>query len=209
MTGTVFDVNNSPLPNLTIELHSGVGDYQTVTDAGGNFTFAQVLPGTATLEAYDSVSQSGAGAQLQVVPNQTTNQNLNLVQGTGSVTGTVTEFGFPIAGVHVVVVAANGRLETTTAADGTYSASPVSIGPVDVQASLNNLGGDTKGFLALPGTVVTIDVPIQSVGSWNLLPTCPSKDDRQECEAVLDFGLPIKTAHSVNTFNLSTERSAF
>jgi hypothetical protein len=169
VSGTVFNMNGVPFPNLAVDLHNNAGDYTTTTDVGGNFSFFQVLPGSATLETYDPTSQSGAAAQLSVLSNQTVSQNLTLVQGTGTVTGTVTEFGTPVSGAQVTITTATGgTISTTTAADGTYSATSVPVGPVSVKAQFFALTGQVSSFLPLPGSVLTVNVPVQAPSSWNL-----------------------------------------
>ncbi len=172
VSGIVFDINGVPFPNLPVALYNNAGDYQTTTDVGGNFGFVQVLAGSATLEAYDPASQSGGAAQVTVLSNQAITQNLNLVQGTGTVSGTVTEFGSPISGAQVTLTTAtNSIINTTTASDGTYSVTAVPVGPVTVLAQGSfGAAGETQSFLALPGSVLTVNVTIQSSGSWNLPP---------------------------------------
>jgi large repetitive protein len=175
VSGTVFDVNGVPFPNLSVQLFNSSGEYQTSTDVGGNFSFVQVLPGAATVEAYDPVSQGGAGSQVTVASNQTTTQNLRLVQGSGTVTGTITEFGTPVNGAQITVTTAtNNTIMTTSAPDGTYTVTPIPIGPVTVQATAGfGASGRVTSFLSLPGTVLTINVPVQNQGSWNLPPWVP------------------------------------
>ncbi len=176
VSGTVFDINSNPFPNLPVTLNNGSGDYQTTTDGGGNFSFFQVLPGAANLEAYDPLSQSGAGVQVTVVSNQTVTQNLSLVQGTGSLNGTVTNFGAPVSGAQVTVfTATNTQLSTTTGADGTYSISPIPVGPITVSATSFSASGSNTGFLALPGSTATVNVAIQANTSRNLLPRRPAR----------------------------------
>lgn len=176
VSGTVFDINGVPFPGLTVELYNTSGEYQTVTDVGGNYTFLQVLPGSATVDAYDPASQGGAGAPVTVVSNQTTTQNLTLVQGTGTVSGTVTNFGTPVPGVQITITtAANGTLTTTTASDGTYSVTAVPVGPLTVAAVAGSATGQTSSFLALPGTIQTVDVQIQAPNSRNRPPAKPDR----------------------------------
>jgi len=189
VSGAVFSVSGTPFPGLSVQLQNNGGDYLTTTDSSGNFSFTDVIPGTATLEAYDPISQSGAGVQITVVPNQTVNQNLNLVQGTGTVSGVITESGAPAAGVQVTVttgnlgggtaavVSRNALVATasssgtivTTGSDGSYTVSGVSVGPVTVSATDTTTGatGQAQGFLALPGTTTTINFAIQTNTSWN------------------------------------------
>jgi hypothetical protein len=172
VSGIVFDINGVPFPNLPVQLYNNGGDYQTITDVGGNFSFLQVLSGPATLEAYDPTSQSGGAAQVTVPSNQAITQNLTLVQGTGTVSGTVTQLGSPFPGAQVTVTTAtNNTITTTTASDGTYSVAAVPVGPVTVVAQGTfGASGETQSFLALPGSVLTVNVAIQSNGSWNLPP---------------------------------------
>ena len=50
LAGTVRDASGGPLPGVTITL-SGVERRTTVTDARGEFTFANLLPGAYQLRA--------------------------------------------------------------------------------------------------------------------------------------------------------------
>ena len=171
VTGIVYGLDGSPMPNFAVQLETAGGDYRTTTDAGGNFDFVVVNAGTGLLGAYDPVTQSGAGAAVNVTANQATNQNLTLVQGTGSVTGTVTTFGSPVAGIPVRVTAVNGATtSTTTDANGNYFVTSVPVGPITVVASGGGLSGQGQNFLALAGTTVTINVSVQNQGSWNVPP---------------------------------------
>ena len=174
VSGTVFGVTGAAFPNLTVQLQVSTGDYQTTTDANGNFSFPQVIPGSVQLVAYDPASQSGAGVQVNVVAGQTASQNLNLVQGVGTVAGTVTNFGVPVSGAQVVV---SGGGTTTTAVDGSYSVTGVPIGPVTVSATAETgATGQSQGFVALPGTITTINVSVQSsTNSRNLGPRPPDR----------------------------------
>ena len=175
VSGTVFGVTGAPFPNLTVQLQTSGGDYQTTTDSGGNFSFTQVAAASDQLVAYDPASQSGAGAQVNVVANQTVSQNLSLVQGVGTVAGTVTYFGAPVSGAQVMVIGSSGTVSTTTVSDGSYSVPGVAVGPVTVSASeqSNGANGQTQGFVALPGTTATINVSVQTSGSRNIEPNKP------------------------------------
>lgn len=203
VSGVVYSVAGTPFPNLPVQLQSPEGDIQTVTDSGGNYSFTDIPAGAATVEAYDPLSQSGAGIQVTVPPNQTVTQNLNLVQGTGTVAGVVTEFGVPAPGAQVIVSTGTGgggggggsgggggatdrvgagshllandsSFMVTTGPDGSYSVSGVSVGPVTVSASDPAGIGHATGFLPLPGTTVTINVALQGFGSQNYGPRLPS-----------------------------------
>ena len=195
VSGTVFNVSGMAFPNLPVQLETSAGDYQTTTDAGGNFTFPQAIPGMAVLTAYDPVSQSGAGVPVTVVGNQTVSQNLTLVQGTGTVSGTVTTFGNLVSGAQVTVTDTNGvKVNTTTAGDGTYSVTSIPVGPVTVKVinPATGANGQNTGFLALPGTVTTIDVSIQTSGSRNLAPPRPEpRPTHNPTTVALRKGMPL------------------
>jgi len=162
VNGTVSGLNNQPVTDLAIALHSVAGNYQTTTDGAGNFTFFEIPAGTAHLEAFDQNTQSGAGVTMTVPAGTNVTQNLALKQGTGTVTGTVTDFrGTAVGGVLMVVTATNGKFQVTTAADGTYSVPGIAIGPVHVEATNGTVGIDCNvedGFMDLPGATVTIDI---------------------------------------------------
>jgi hypothetical protein len=170
VTGIVYGLSGNPMPNFAVQLQTADGDYQTITDAGGNFDFTIVNIGPGVLGAYDPLTQSGAGASVTVVANQATSQNLTLVQGTGSVSGLVTQFGVAVPGVQVSVTASNGvTTNVTTDVNGVYSLTGVPVGPINVQV-VGALSGQAQGFLALPGSSVTINIGVQPAGSWNLRP---------------------------------------
>jgi len=197
VSGIVYSVSGTPFPNITVELDTNAGYYQTIADSSGHFSFTDVLPGPGTLEAYDVSSQSGAGVQIALLPNQTITQNLNLVQGTGTVAGVVTESGNAVAGARVTVstgtctgggggggtasiyrmsatMTPGGSFSTSTTAgaDGSYSVAGVPIGPINVCATDPNTGaaGVNTGFVPLPGSPTTVNVSIQVSGSWNFGP---------------------------------------
>jgi hypothetical protein len=213
VSGIVYSINNTPFPNLPVQLQTASGELQTVTDAGGNFSFTNAPAGAATVEAYDPVSQSGAGVQVTVLPNQTISQNLTLVQGTGTVAGVVTEFGAPVSGAQVTVTSGSGGggteadtrsggihsdisgggITVSTGPDGSYSVPGLSVGPVTVIAIAPSGGasGQAQGFVSLPGTTTTINVAVQSHGSRNFGPNEPwssAGDEEVRVAEVLDYG---------------------
>ena len=216
VSGVVYSIDGTPFPNLTVELDTAAGDYGTVSDAGGNFSFADVVTGAAVVASYDPTSQSGAAVPITVLPNQTVMQNLNLVQGTGTVAGVVTESGTPVAGVQVTVtsnsggggggsladVRRNGRAgpdvsggsgsgtTVTTAADGSYSVSGLPIGLVTVYAfdPSNAARGSAQGYISLPGSTTIINVAAQVYSSRNIGPTPDtSGDDMASIFRILNF----------------------
>ena len=65
-----------------------------------------------------------------------------------------------------------GGITVTTGANGTYSAVGVPVGPVTVRSFDPTTGsnGQNTGFVALPGTTVTVNVVVQGSGSWNFGP---------------------------------------
>lgn len=160
VTGTVFGTNALPFPGLSIELQTSRGTYATVTDGSGNFDFVEVVPGRAQIEAYDPNTQAGAAANINVIAGQNLNQNLTLLQGSGSVTGTVRDFtGTLIVNAFISVVDVNNSEHaTTTGPDGTYSVSGIPIGPVTVTATGSGSRGVSQGFMDLPGGLAEVDV---------------------------------------------------
>jgi hypothetical protein len=162
VTGTVFDGSGSPVAGVQVQLRHSVAQYGSSTDSSGNFDFIEILAGPATLEAFDPVSQGGASAKITVVAGQNTSQNLTLVHGTGTLTGTVRDItGAAVAGASVKVIDANNNPTLlTTAADGTYTLTGVVIGPVDVEAANNSTSGTNHGFIDLPGGTTVVDVSL-------------------------------------------------
>jgi hypothetical protein len=81
ITGQVTAIDGSPVANATVTLSSPAVGFQrwTVTDAGGNYTFAHVPVGTATVQATftDTQPRSPLATVTLTVDGQTVTVNLS------------------------------------------------------------------------------------------------------------------------------------
>ncbi len=130
VTGTVTDAEDgSAMGGATVT----DGARTTTTDAAGEYTIADVPPGTYGVTASKSGYQSSS-VTVTVVSggNAVANFSLNEVVTTGSITGTVTdaENGSAIAGATVT----DGTRTTTTDAAGGYTIADVPPGTYGVTA---------------------------------------------------------------------------
>jgi hypothetical protein len=137
----------------------------TSTNTGGSYTFTDVPSGTAVVEAVHQPTNTAASAAIEIVPDATVTQDLNLAVG-GTVTGLVTNGGSPVSGALMTLTAANGDTTTTTGADGRYTFVQVPPGNVSVRAfsSALNLNGFASGSFGLSGQTLTLNISLLSSG---------------------------------------------
>jgi hypothetical protein len=139
ISGTIRDaVSHLTLPGLWVSIyHARTGENVSLraqTDANGQYTTAGLPPGYYRIYVsgtgdyistnYNNAFLSSAATPVAVtVGNTTTNKDIDLTSGAGTITGYVRDAGSqPVAGM---IVAALNHLEqvksTTTAYDGSYS----------------------------------------------------------------------------------------
>ncbi len=139
----------------------GYGFYR-LTDAEGRFAFSRVPPGEFTVEAEDQSTSEKGKAVSNLVPNGTENVVI-LLNGTGSVVGTVTRpGGEPISGALITA----GRSFAYTDATGSYRLEGVSLGLVPVLA--RDALGRTASLsvsLTFAGQEVRADMELTPLGS--------------------------------------------
>ncbi len=146
--GTVTDAaGNQPLEGVTITV-TGSFSGSAATDAAGNYTVSDVLPGSATITAskagYDISSGTvivAAGSVSYFSPKLTANQ-----PATGTIKGAVTDAanGQPISGAEITVTGAF-NINTVTGVDGSFVITGVTPGIVTITAAMT-------GYYAVSGT---------------------------------------------------------
>ncbi|MET0928021.1 MAG: carboxypeptidase regulatory-like domain-containing protein [Aeromicrobium sp.] len=140
VSGTVSDADG-PVAGVTVELADGAQTYRAVTAANGTYELPGVPAGTYAL----TVPSPPAGYQrpaptatVVVAGADRPNQDILLtrVPATGSVAGTVTLDGAPLAGVDVAVRPTGGTGGTgttvTTDAEGTYGLGGLAPGTYEI-----------------------------------------------------------------------------
>lgn len=185
VSGTVSDVDG-PLAGVTVELTDGVQTYRAVTAADGTYELPGVTAGTYSL----TVPSPPAGyerpaptATVVVAGADRPNQDILLtrVPATGSVAGTVTLDGAPLAGVDVTIRPTGGTGTTvTTDAEGTYGLGGLTPGTYEIVVTPppGTTGGSTLAVTVPAGGAVIVaqDFALTSVVT-PVPPADPDPDD--------------------------------
>jgi large repetitive protein len=148
--------SGGPINNATVQLlnNSGTLVDSTVTNAGGNYSFFNVIPGIYNV----SVMASGFQSQLKSVttePNQASVVNFTLVANPGSISGTVrdTTDNTPIPIANVELLDTNGIpiANTTTNGSGQYSFDNLAPGNYQVRSFATNYSTTTVSAAVTAG----------------------------------------------------------
>lgn len=172
VTGTVSRTGGSPAINIPVQLHGKNPDGSDLsrsvpTDTAGHYTFTDVPVVPVVIETFDSNTDTAASAQLTIVADQLTNQDLVLVAG-ATVTGTViNQLNQPAPGVQVTLVGNNGTLTATTDSSGVYLINHVAPGNFSVQAQdpVSGLAGRGGGTINFAGQIVNLNIQLVPFGS--------------------------------------------
>ncbi len=151
IAGTVRRSDGTPVAYASVQVSASTGSQWTMTAADGSYTVAGLFPGTYTIGAI----VSGSTLYSPGVRNQTNATKVVLVGGTsrtgididepnGSIAGTVTVDGQPVAGAtvyaHPGTAGDSYVAQTTTALDGTYRLTGFEAGDYRVSTFRSGLG---------------------------------------------------------------------
>jgi len=162
IAGAVTDAaTGSPIAGATVVVMPGGASVTTAFDGTYNVTVAPgMYNATASKALYVSQSQA-----LSVTSNATTSANFPLSPAPGWIAGTVTDAttGFPLAGV--LVTAAPGGANATTALDGTYN---VSVAPdtYTVTASKPTYAPSSRSAVVASNATTTVDFQLAPAPGW-------------------------------------------
>lgn len=138
VSGTVTGPDG-PLAGVTVELTGGGQTFRAVTGADGTYELARIPAGSYVLTVpsppagYEPATTAPVVVATSDVPGQ--DIALTRVPATGSVAGTVTLDGVPLAGVDVTIRPPGGTGSTvTTGADGTYGLGDLAPGTYEIVA---------------------------------------------------------------------------
>ena len=183
VSGRVLADDGAPVPGATVTLTpvgggaprtavtSSTGGYliddvgwDTADDEPQDYTFAlSDLPdGYATAEVPDGIT-------VAVDQEEPSAGNNFVVRAPASVSGTVTVGGEPVAGVVVTLTGPDGRVGTTTAADGTYVFDGVLPGDHTVRVTppdgYRAVGPDTRDVTVEAENLADVDFTLSRPGS--------------------------------------------
>ncbi|RLQ93334.1 carboxypeptidase regulatory-like domain-containing protein [Falsibacillus albus] len=161
VTGKVLDqASGLPLSGANVELLQGVTVIATTTsDTSGIYSFTSIAPGSYNVRA-SNANYSNNTVSITVVSGQATNQNILLTPLPGTIQGTVMDNGsIPIAGAQVNLLNAAGVLvlQSTTAANGTYSFSNLTPQNYTVTVSQTSYQSQQKSVIVDPNETETVD----------------------------------------------------
>jgi hypothetical protein len=172
VTGQVLPaVAGNPVPICSVNISvGGGGTLTTTTDSQGNFSFAHVLAGNATITAQALGGIDEGTTQVTVPANSTLNVTVKL-NGIGAIAGLAEDSsGNPTAGT--ILLTGTGTFPyyftLTAAADGTFSVPQVLAGPFTAKLSAN-IGGFTLYGTATgnvtPNQTTNFTVQVQPSGT--------------------------------------------
>jgi protocatechuate 3,4-dioxygenase beta subunit len=167
ISGLVKDAVGNLLIGESVQLHTASTSATTQSDTSGRYTFVDVPIGTATVEVFDTASNTAATASVNVLQGIVAVQDLMLVNG-GTVSGLVTnQLGQPVAGVNVQLIGPSNTLTATTKSDGTYSFTGVSPSTFTLLARdpASGLQAIALSGIGFSGQAVTVNLPLIPSGS--------------------------------------------
>jgi Carboxypeptidase regulatory-like domain/Bacterial TSP3 repeat len=174
VTGTILTAGGAAAANVAVSLQGstsfGFFERDMRTDASGNFTFFDIPAGLFTLRAFEPNTGAPTSAQLTVVQDQTTTQNLTLI-GLGTVQVQVNFASGSAAGNSQVDIFETSRgffaFAGFTDASGRMTIANVPVGTFTVRGHHPSNGGifsDVNGAISTDGQVVPITVTLPGTG---------------------------------------------
>jgi hypothetical protein len=134
------------------------------TDAQGGFAFADLTAGELRLQTFDQGALSQGQARLVLAADASTETNVLLSGGLGTVNGIVLDAAQqPVAGARV----GGGLSLTTTDSEGKFTLTDVPVGKYPIVAVSDALGsrGQVTVDIVQPGQVVNAAITLAAVGT--------------------------------------------
>lgn len=203
LDGTVTS-GGSPIANATVTLSNNIGQEiaSTTTDAAGAYTLTNLQPGhyvmTVTADGYQSQSIG-----KDVISNNTSTENFALSPNPGTVEGTVTSGGVPLANATVDIIGSTGLVvaSATTDALGQCVINRLAPGTYRFRAKANLYQTFNVGFSVAAGQTVEVDV--------DLLPNPGSLEgrvrDEDSNEDIEGANIKITNAFGLTIANATTD----
>ena len=177
ITGVVTD-GTDPIPNATVKLFDSTGTpfQHTLTDAAGQYTLNDVIPGSYTISAVAEGYLLSAPVGVAVNTGDTTQVNLTCTAeatlALGAIAGlvTVTGTGVPLAGAKVTLTNALREVVATTytVADGEFVFYDVADGVYTMTVSAD-------GYLTAGPVLATVAVSPTARRLGMITPWAPAR----------------------------------
>jgi len=170
ISGTVRDSALSPISGATVHVTLGASDWTAVSAANGSYSVVAQVPaggGPWTLSTYATATGYTADSPYSVTGSlnaTTSNQNHTLSANPGTINGTVTSGGSPVAGATVTW--SLGGTPATTDAFGNYSITSAVSGTGVVTASKTGYStGTSNQTLPAGGTLNNVNISLTQAGA--------------------------------------------
>ena len=207
VNGTVSVSDGSSLANIAVTLtgttSSGTQTLNTSTNATGQFTFNNVVPGAIVVHAVNYEGLQGTTSGSLPLAGQTITLNINLLAA-GNLQGTVFygDGTTPAPGIHLALNPAplTGSVSTLSDSSGHYSYSNVAVGGFTVYASdiTNGDLGQASSQIQTIGQLRTINVNLNGFGTLVVTVKNPSGN------TVAGAGVSLTTNNTGNHYNGTT-----
>jgi hypothetical protein len=139
------------------------GSFVATTDAGGNYTIADVPPGTYTVIAAKTGYEEGTGSvTVTAGATATVNIALSAQPTTGTIAGTVMEAATQVGLTGVTVMTDVGDYRATTDASGNYAIANVAPGAYTVAASKAGYEDGTDFVTVTAGATATVNISLSA-----------------------------------------------
>jgi hypothetical protein len=195
VTGKVTDGDGNPIAGAEVAF----GDGSTTTDANGDYTLNDVLPGeqlfTASKSGFANVSRS----QI-VIGGQSNILNFTLTPP-GTISGTITnsENGDPISGAIIT----HGSGTTTSDANGDYTIADIASGSQTLVASASGYNSSPEQTVDVPANgTVTADIALTPKPTFIAGEVLDSWNSQPIPDATVTAGAAMTTTDSLGRYQL-------
>jgi|GEM_PF-6204280 len=127
--GTVVDINNAPLENVSITMAGNASSYSALTDADGKYNISGVPEGIYTIVVRKEGYANQSLADFAIIGGYPDYWKFFLISLSGSLSGTITGLNsVPLENASVMLIGNESNYSAITDANGKYNLSEVPEG---------------------------------------------------------------------------------